>query len=119
MRLAWSSDRSVQGAHGKGDEADMSTAFYRLPTVGLENKHLKMEVLADAGPRIVRLMLPGREETSWPRSRTSSSAISIFGEAIDSGIRLRRRHAPTRRTMRDWKWSAFPMAFGWSRRSKR
>ncbi len=40
----------------------MTTPFYGLPTLRLENEHLKLDVLADAGPRIVRMRLPGHEE---------------------------------------------------------
>ena len=36
--------------------------FYGLPTRGIENKHLRVEFLAEAGPRIVRLFLAGSDE---------------------------------------------------------
>jgi hypothetical protein len=36
----------------------MSPDYYGLPTRSLENEHLKLEYLAEAGPRIVRLSLP-------------------------------------------------------------
>lgn len=40
----------------------MSTPYYELETVRLENQHIQLDVLANAGPRIARLMLPGRPE---------------------------------------------------------
>jgi len=40
----------------------MKTDFYGLPTRVIENKFLRLEFLADAGPRIVRLMFPGSNE---------------------------------------------------------
>jgi hypothetical protein len=36
--------------------------FYGLPTKIIENKHLRLEVLTQAGPRIVRLWLAGSDE---------------------------------------------------------
>lgn len=36
--------------------------FYGRPTLTLESEHLRLDVLAEAGPRIVRLMLPGSDE---------------------------------------------------------
>jgi hypothetical protein len=36
--------------------------FYGLPTYTLANQHLRLEVLAEAGPRIVRLFLAGSDE---------------------------------------------------------
>lgn len=40
----------------------MPNNFYGLPTRTVENKFLRLEFLAAAGPRIVRLMLPGSSE---------------------------------------------------------
>jgi hypothetical protein len=36
--------------------------FYSLPTQALENQHLRLEFLAEAGPRIVRLFVAGSTE---------------------------------------------------------
>lgn len=40
----------------------MSNDFYGLPTRIIENQHLRLEFLADAGPRIVRLSFAGSSE---------------------------------------------------------
>ncbi|HLF25007.1 MAG TPA: hypothetical protein VJG32_01625 [Anaerolineae bacterium] len=40
----------------------MSSDFHGLPTGGLGNRHLQLEFLAEAGPRIVRLFLAGSDE---------------------------------------------------------
>ncbi|MBI5029914.1 MAG: hypothetical protein HZB51_05255 [Chloroflexi bacterium] len=40
----------------------MSNDFYGLRTQSVENQHLRLEFLADAGPRIVRVMLNGSNE---------------------------------------------------------
>lgn len=40
----------------------MSTDFYGLPTRVLDNGHVRLEYLAEAGPRIVRLFAAGSEE---------------------------------------------------------
>ncbi len=40
----------------------MTNNFYGLPTRGISNKHLRLEFLAEAGPRIVRLMPNGSDE---------------------------------------------------------
>ncbi len=40
----------------------MSTDFYGLPTRVLENGHLRLEYLAQAGPRIVRLFVAGSQD---------------------------------------------------------
>src|SRR5262245_31169434 len=37
----------------------MAGDFFGLPTRGLENRHVRLDYLAAAGPRIVRLILPG------------------------------------------------------------
>ena len=42
----------------------MTNPFYGLPTVTLESSFLHLECLAEAGPRIVRLMLPGAPEAN-------------------------------------------------------
>jgi hypothetical protein len=40
----------------------MTNDFYGLPTRIISNNHLRLEFLAEAGPRIVRLMLAGSDE---------------------------------------------------------
>jgi hypothetical protein len=40
----------------------MSTNFYGLPTRSLDNGHVRLEYLAEAGPRIVRLFASGSHE---------------------------------------------------------
>jgi len=40
----------------------MTSDYYGLPTCIIRNKHLRLEFLAEAGPRIVRLMLAGSDE---------------------------------------------------------
>ena len=40
----------------------MSTNFYGLPTRSLDNGHVRLEYLAEAGPRIVRLFASGSNE---------------------------------------------------------
>ncbi len=40
----------------------MSTHFHGLPTHGLDNGHVRLECLAEAGPRIVRLFAAGSDE---------------------------------------------------------
>ncbi len=40
----------------------MNAGFYGLATESLESKYLRLEFLADAGPRVVRLMLAGSDE---------------------------------------------------------
>jgi len=40
----------------------MSTKFYGLPTRSLDNGHVRLEYLAEAGPRIVRLFAAGSNE---------------------------------------------------------
>ena len=40
----------------------MSTQFYGLPTRSLDNGHVRLEYLAEAGPRIVRLFAAGSNE---------------------------------------------------------
>ena len=39
----------------------MSADFYGLPTRSLDNGHLRLDYLANAGPRIVRLFAPGSQ----------------------------------------------------------
>ncbi|MER3405907.1 MAG: hypothetical protein C4289_12725, partial [Chloroflexota bacterium] len=36
--------------------------FYGLPVQVLENQHLRLEFLAEAGPRIVRLFIAGSDD---------------------------------------------------------
>jgi len=57
--------------------------FYNLPTYIISNQHLKLEFLANAGPRLVRLTLPGHEnlfaetpEMSW---KTSYGDFCLYG----------------------------------------
>ncbi len=40
----------------------MSLAFHGLPTQTLENEHLRVDYCSQAGPRLVRLLLPGHPE---------------------------------------------------------
>lgn len=40
----------------------MDNHFYGLPTRTIQNRHLRLEFLADAGPRLVRLSLAGSED---------------------------------------------------------
>lgn len=40
----------------------MSTDFYGHPVISLTSDHLRLDVLAEAGPRIVRLMLAGSDD---------------------------------------------------------
>jgi hypothetical protein len=44
------------------NEADMSDDFYGLPVQRLDNGHVRVDVLAGAGPRIVRLIAAGSSE---------------------------------------------------------
>ena len=37
----------------------MTTDFHGLPTRSLENNHLRVDYLLEAGPRLVRLILAG------------------------------------------------------------
>ncbi|MEM7115212.1 MAG: hypothetical protein AAF614_22420 [Chloroflexota bacterium] len=40
---------------------EKDTSFYGLPVKTIENEHLRLDVLAEAGPRIVRLFLSGSD----------------------------------------------------------
>ncbi|MBI5304013.1 MAG: hypothetical protein HY868_17895 [Chloroflexi bacterium] len=59
----------------------MRNEFYGLTTRTLENEHLRVEFLTDAGPRIVRLCLRGSEE-NWlaevPDSRVATARGDYF-----------------------------------------
>lgn len=59
----------------------MTTDFYGLPTRAISNAHLRVEFLADAGPRIVRLFLHDSNK-NWlaetPQKKISTSLGAYF-----------------------------------------
>jgi hypothetical protein len=62
----------------------MKGDFFGLPTQFLENEHLKLEFLSEAGPRLVRLFLHGSDENQFveiPETKidTPSGVLALHG----------------------------------------
>ena len=67
---------------------DMNGNFYGLPTKILANDHLRLEYLAEAGPRIVRLSLAGSKENLLAEVPDFTIATSLGDYHIYGGHRL-------------------------------
>jgi hypothetical protein len=70
----------------------MSGEFYGLPTGALESRYLRLEYLASAGPRIVRLALAGSERNLLVELPDLRLPTPLGGFALRGGHRL--WHAP-------------------------
>ena len=66
--------------------------FYGLPTRSVENSHLRLEYLATAGPRIVRLVLTGSAENVLAELPDATIPTSVGDYSLRGGHRL--WHAP-------------------------
>jgi hypothetical protein len=66
----------------------MADDFYGLPTRSLENRHLRLDYLAEAGPRIVRLVLAGSDRNLLIELPNVTLPTSIGKFSLRGGHRL-------------------------------
>src|SRR5918911_500169 len=62
----------------------MNGDFYGLPTRSIDNGHVRIEFLAEAGPRIVRLFLAGSDENLFAEV-PNAKAETPYGEYFFRG----------------------------------